>query len=318
MDKHQQQQQHSKEGALASSASSSASMGLPVHHAPQASTLLLSRPALTDTPPSCAFQECLAAISRSGPRVAVREGSHTAGAGLGEHTSSSGKLPCGQWMPPCTDALLHTLEHHCKAPRRRPNKHSTHNLAAYPPAMVPSALAVSSMSGPPGVSLARGSMAVTALPCAPLRAWQGQRSEGRFEARCQAKERLQWLWPRCRARRCGYGKGKSRQDDVYESSDIEYLGETRQDRTRTGAFKKEQRSPELGIHGHGVRADEEGGTARCAHCHHRQQLRLQGMPKTRCGRVCTCTAALNHNSTLPLWSSLRLPHCCALGAWRRS
>lgn len=48
-----------------------------------------------------------------------------------------------------------------RCPHNNPSK-------LHPPAMVPSALAVSSMSGPPGVSLARGSMAVTALPCAPL------------------------------------------------------------------------------------------------------------------------------------------------------
>ena len=65
---------------LPTSPPSCASLGVasPASHAQQAQRANK----LTDTPPSCAFHECLAAISRSGPRVAVREGSHTAGRAL--------------------------------------------------------------------------------------------------------------------------------------------------------------------------------------------------------------------------------------------
>lgn len=125
--------------------------------------------------------------------------------------------------------------------------------ASHPPAIVPSALAVSSMSGPPGFSLASGSMAVTALPCAPLR-------------RCQA-------WGGASAEmRCGMTAATCSKSAL-----------------QAAAASYACAAPELGIDRHGVWANEEGGAARRAYSHHRQQLRLRSMHSMKGGR---CSAVL--------------------------
>lgn len=167
--------------------------------------------------------------------------------------------PCAASLDPRRRRLTATPPscafHVCCAAISRSGPRATEREGSHT-ATLPSAAAVSSRSGPPGASLASGSMAVTPLPCAPLRG----PGAGRAAAAAVG----------------GLAAHPARADDPH-------AGAARATQPRNTVQCAQPAppaaiptaSPQLGVDSHRVGADEVGGAPAGAHRHHRQQLRLQ-------------------------------------------